>query len=94
MLESRISLLSSRYEGSSLAAAEASACGCIVVSPSDISVLGDNKISVKDSFGGSALSLLTQKLQAASASPADTTSLIEAARFSSPTKIATMLLIW
>jgi glycosyltransferase involved in cell wall biosynthesis len=93
MQESKIFLSSSRYESFGLAAAEADACGCAVVGPSDISVLGDNTISVKDSFGGVALNLLTQKLQAVSASPASTTSLIEAAHLSSPTKIATMLLI-
>ena len=93
MQESMIFLSTSRYESFGLAAAEAAACGCAVVGPLDISVLGNSMISVKDSFWRSPLNLLTQKLQAASASPADTTSLIEAARLSSPTKIAMMLLI-
>ena len=92
--ESKIFLFSSWYESFGLAAAEAAACGCAVVGPLDISALGNSMISVKDSFWRSPLNLLTQKLQAASASPADTTSLIEAARLSSPTKIATMLLRW
>jgi glycosyltransferase involved in cell wall biosynthesis len=92
MQESNIFLFSSRYESFLMSGVEALSCGCAVVGPSDISVLGNNMISEKDTFGGSALNLLTQKLQAASASPADTTSLIEAAHLSSPTKIATMLL--
>jgi glycosyltransferase involved in cell wall biosynthesis len=87
MQESKIFLFSSRYESFLMSGVEALCCGCAVVGPSDISVLGDNTISVKDSFGGSALNLLTQKIQAASASPADTTSLIEAGLLSSPTKI-------
>ena len=92
MQESKIFLSSSRYESFGLASVEASACGCTVVGPSNISVLGNSAISLKDSFWRSPLNLLTQKLQAASASPAVTTSLIEAAHLSSPTKIATMLL--
>jgi glycosyltransferase involved in cell wall biosynthesis len=92
MQESKIFLFSSRYESFGLAAAEAAACGCAVVGPLDISVLGNSTISVKDSFWRSPLSLLTEKLKAASASPADTTSLLGAAHLSSPTKIATMLL--
>jgi glycosyltransferase involved in cell wall biosynthesis len=92
MQESKIFLFSSRYESFLMSGVEALSCGCAVVGPSDISVLGNSTISVKDSFWRSPLNLLTQKLQAASASPTDTTSLIEAAQLSSPTKIATMLL--
>ena len=92
MKESKIFLFSSRYESFLMSGVEALSCGCAVVGPSDISVLGNSTISVKDSFWRSPLNLLTQKLQAASASPTDTTSLIEAAQLSSPTKIATMLL--
>ena len=92
MQESKIFLFSSRYESFLMSGVEALSCGCAVVGPSDISVLGNSTISVKDSFWRSPLNLLTQKLQAASASPAVTTSLIEAAHLSSPTKIATMLL--
>ena len=66
---------------------EALSCGCAVVGPSEIPVLGNDPLPPKDSFGGSTFNLLTQKLQAASASPADTTSLIEAAHLSSPAKI-------
>jgi glycosyltransferase involved in cell wall biosynthesis len=90
--ESKIFLFSSRYESFLMSGVEALSCGCAVVGPSDISVLGNSTICVKDSFWRSPLNLLTQKLQAASASPAVTTSLIEAAHLSSPTKIATMLL--
>ena len=92
MQESRIFFSSSRYESFLMSGVEAFSCGCAVVGPSDISVLGNSTIYVKDSFWWSPLKLLTQKLQAASASPAVTTSLIEAAHLSSPTKIATMLL--
>jgi glycosyltransferase involved in cell wall biosynthesis len=92
MQESKIFLFSSRYESFLMSGVEALSCGCAVVGPSDIPVLGNSTISVKDSFRRSPLSFLTQKLQAASASPTDTTSLIEAAHLSSPTKIATMLL--
>jgi hypothetical protein len=94
MQASQIFFFSSRYESFGLAATEAAACGCALVGPSEISVLGNSTISVKHSFWRSPLNLLTQKLQAASASPADPTSLIEAAHLSSPTKIATMLLDW
>jgi glycosyltransferase involved in cell wall biosynthesis len=93
MQESKIFLFSSRYESFLMSGVEALSCGCAVVGPSDISVLGNNTISVNDSFWRSPLNLLTQKLQAVSASPANTTSLIEAAHLSSPTKIAMMLLI-
>ena len=92
MQESKIFLFSSRYESFLMSGVEALSCGCAVVGPSDISVPGNSTISVKDSFWRSPLNLLTQKLQAASASPANTISLIEAARLSSPIKIATMLL--
>ena len=92
MQDSKIFLFSSRYESFLMSGVEALSCGCAVVGPSDISVFGNTTISVKDSFWRSPLNLLTQKLQAASASPTDTTSLIEAAQLSSPTKIATMLL--
>ena len=92
MQESKIFLFSSRYESFLMSGVEAFSCGCAVVGPSDISVIGNSTISVKDSFWRSPLNLLTQKLQAASASPANTTSLIEAPHLSSPTKIATMLL--
>ena len=92
MQESKIFLFSSRYESFLMSGVEALSCGCAVVGPSDISVLGNSTISVKDSFWRSPLNLLTQKLQAASASPAVNTSLIKAAHLSSPTKIATMLL--
>ncbi len=92
MQESKIFLFSSRYESFLMSGVEAFSCGCAVVGPSDISVIGNSTISVKDSFWRSPLNLLTQKLQAASASPAVNTSLIKAAHLSSPTKIATMLL--
>jgi hypothetical protein len=92
MQESKIFLFSSRYESFLMSGVEALYCGCAVVGPLDILVLGNSTISVKDSFRKSPLSFLMQKLQAASASPTDTTSLIEAAHLSSPTKIATMLL--
>jgi len=92
MQESKIFLFSSRYESFLMSGVEAFSCGCAVVGPSDISVLGNSTISVKDSFWRSPLNLLTQKLQAASASPAVNTSLIKAAHLSSHTKIATMLL--
>ena len=92
MQDSKIFLFSSRYESFLMSGVEALSCGCAVVGPSDISVIGNSTISVKDSFWRSPLNLLTQKLQAASASPAVNTSLIKAAHLSSPTKIAAMLL--
>ena len=87
MQDSKVFFFSSRYESFLIAGVEALACGCAVVGPSEISVLGNDPLPQKDSFGGSTFNLLTQKLQAASAYPADTTSLIEADHLSSPAKI-------
>ena len=87
MQKSKIFFFSSRYESFLIAGVEALSCGCAVVGPSEISVLGNNTLFAKDSFGGSPLTLLMQKLQAAAASPTDATSLIETARFSSPSMI-------
>jgi glycosyltransferase involved in cell wall biosynthesis len=87
MQKSKIFFFSSRYESFLIAGVEALSCGCAVVGPSEISVLGNNTLFAKDSFGGSPLTALMQKLQAAAASPTDATSLIETARFSSPSMI-------
>ena len=93
MQESKIFLFSSRYESFLMSGVEALSCGCAVVGPSDISVLGNSTISVKDSFWRSPLNLLTQKLQIASVSEKPATSLIENTRFSSPTTVAQRILL-
>ena len=64
--QSKIFLSSSRYESFGLASAEASACGCVVVGPSEIPALGNDPLPPKDSFSGSTFTLLLGKLQDAS----------------------------
>jgi glycosyltransferase involved in cell wall biosynthesis len=64
--QSKIFLSSSRYESFGLASAEASACGCAVVGPSEIPGLGNDPLPPKDSFSGSTFTLLVGKLQDAS----------------------------
>jgi len=66
MQESKIFLSSSRYESFGLASAEASACGCVVVGPSEIPALGNDPLPPKDYFSGSTFTLLVGKLQDAS----------------------------
>ena len=52
MQESKIFLSTSRYESFGLASAEASACGCAVVDPSKVLILGDASFSANPtSFG-------------------------------------------
>ncbi|MCX6935854.1 MAG: glycosyltransferase family 4 protein, partial [Verrucomicrobia bacterium] len=93
MQESKIFFFSSRYESFLIAGVEALSCGCVVVGPSEIPVLGNDPLPPKDSFFGSTFNLLTRKLQIASVSESPATSLIENARLSSPTTIAQRILL-
>ena len=91
MQESKIFLSSSRYESFGLASAEAASCGCLVVGPSEVPLLGNDPLPPTDSFSGSVLNLITQKLQIASTSEPPTASLVENARLFSPTTIAQLI---
>ena len=88
MQESKIFLFSSRYESFLMSGVEALSCGCAVVGPSEIPVLGNDPLPPKDSFGGSTFNLLAQKTQNAAASRSFATSMAEADRPSSPRTIA------
>lgn len=88
MQESKIFLFSSRYESFLMSGVEARSCGCAVVGPSEVPVLGNDPLPPKDSFGGSAFNLLAQKIQNASASRSFATSMVEADRPCSPRTIA------
>ena len=87
MQESRIFFSSSRYESFGLAAAEAYACGCALVGPSEVPATGNDPLPPRDSFFGSTLNLLTQRLQTASASKPTTTSLLESGHLFAPTTV-------
>ena len=63
MQQSKIFLSTSRYESFGLAAVEASACGCTVVSPSKILTLGNDLSSPEPLSFGSTFTLLRGKLQ-------------------------------
>jgi glycosyltransferase involved in cell wall biosynthesis len=93
MQESKMFLFSSRYESFLMSGVEALSCGCAVVGPSEIPVLGNDPLSPKEYFFGSAFNLLTQKLQVASTSPGDTTFLIETACVCTPKTIAQRILL-
>ena len=93
MQESKIFLFSSRYESFLMSGVEALSCGCAVVGPSEIPVLGNDPLSPKEYFFGSAFNLLTQKLQVASTSSGDATFLIGTARLCSPKTIAQRILL-
>jgi len=88
MQESKIFLFSSRYESFLMSGVEALSCGCAVVGPSEVPVLGNDPLPPKDSFGGSTFNLLAQKIQNASASRSFATSMVEADRPCSPRTIA------
>jgi len=87
MQDSKIFLSSSRYESFGLAAAEAYACGCTLVGPSEVPATGTDPLPPRDSFFGSTLNLLTQGLQTASASKPTTTSLLESGHLFAPTTV-------
>jgi glycosyltransferase involved in cell wall biosynthesis len=93
MQESKVFFFSSRYESFLKAGVEALSCGCLVVGPSKIPLLGNDLLPPKDSLFGSTFNLLTQKLQIASVSEKPATSLIENTRFSSPTTVAQRILL-
>ena len=80
-------VFSSGYESFGLAAAESVACCCATVGPSEITVLGNDPLSPRDSFSGSTLNLLTQVPQIASASKDITTSLSENGLLFVPTTV-------
>ena len=84
MQESKIFLFSSRYESFLMSGVEALSCGCAVVGPSEIPVLGNDPLLSNNSFTCSTFNLFAQKLQVASVSPIHITSLIEAASLSTP----------
>ena len=63
MQESMIFFFSSRYESFGLAAAEASACGCTVVGPSNILTRGNTSYPTPLTSFGSTFTLLRGKLQ-------------------------------
>ena len=94
MQESKIFLFSSRYESFLMSGVEALSCGCAVVGPSEIPVLGNDPLPPKDSFGGSTFNLLAQKIQNASASRSFATSMVEADRPSSPRTIAQSIFLF
>jgi glycosyltransferase involved in cell wall biosynthesis len=94
MQESEIFLFSSRYESFLMSAVEALSCGCAVVGPSEVPVLGNDPLPPKDSFGGSTFNLLAQKIQNASTSRSFATSMVEADRPSSPRTIAQSIFLF
>jgi glycosyltransferase involved in cell wall biosynthesis len=93
MQESKVFFFSSHYESFLIAGVEALSCGCLVVGPSEIPVLGNDPLSPKDTWGGSASSLLKRKIQIASISKPPAASLMENARLSYPTTIAQRILL-
>jgi glycosyltransferase involved in cell wall biosynthesis len=93
MQDSKIFFFSSRYESFLIAGVEALSCGCLVVGPSEIHLLGNDPLPPKDTLGGSASTLLMRKIQIASVSESPATSLIENARLSCPTTIAQRILL-
>jgi len=92
MQESKIFLSSSRYESFGLASAEAEACGCLIVGPSEIPALGNNPVTPKDSFWGSTSTLLLGKLQDASNPKHPYSDQMKAALIPAPQTIAHLLL--
>jgi glycosyltransferase involved in cell wall biosynthesis len=93
MQESKIFLFSSRYESFLMSGVEALSCGCAVVGPSEIPILGNDPLLSKDSFACSTFNLLMRKLQVATTIPTDATFLIETARLCSPTTTAQRILL-
>jgi glycosyltransferase involved in cell wall biosynthesis len=93
MQKSKIFLSSSRYESFGLAGAEAAACGCAIVGPSEIPALGNDPLPPKDFFGRSAFNLLARKIFIASIPKLTAASLLEAARPCSPRTIAQRILL-
>jgi len=92
MQESKIFLFSSCYESFLMSGVEALSCGCTVVGPSEIPVLGNDLLPPKDSFGGSTFKLLAQKIQNASASSSFAASMPDADHPSSPKTVAQAIL--
>jgi len=93
MQESKIFLFSSRYESFLMSGVEALSCGCAVVGPSEIPILGNDPLLSKNSFACSTFNLLMRKLQVATTIPPDATFLIETARLCSPTTTAQRILL-
>ena len=92
MQKSKIFLSSSRYESFELASAEADSCGCLVVGPSEVPLLGNDPLTPKDSFGGSTATLFVGKLQDASNSKHPDSDQMKAALLPAPKTIAHLLL--
>ena len=88
MQESKIFLFSSRYESFLMSGVEALSCGCTIVGPSEIPVLGNDPLPQKDSFGGSTSNLLSEKIQNAASSQSFGASMADADRPFSPRAIA------
>jgi glycosyltransferase involved in cell wall biosynthesis len=93
MQESKIFLFSSRYESFLMSGVEALFCGCAVVGPSEIPVLGNDPLPPKNSFGGSTFNLLAQKIFIASIPKVPAASLLEASRPCSPITMAQRILL-
>jgi hypothetical protein len=92
MQGSKIFLSSSRYESFGLALVEAASCGCLVVGPSEVPLLGNDPLTPKDSFWGSTYTLLVGKLQDASAPKHLGSDQMKAALLPAPQTIAHLLL--
>jgi glycosyltransferase involved in cell wall biosynthesis len=92
MQESKIFLFSSCYESFLMSGVEALSCGCAVVGPSEIPVLGNDLLPPKDSFGGSTFKLLAQKIQNASAFSSFAASMPDTDHPSSPKTVAQAIL--